>query len=45
VGTFAETIENARKWRDLGIKYISYSVDTGIFYDACQSIVHKMRAE
>ena len=43
VGTFAETIENARKWRDLGIKYISYSVDTGIFYDACQDIIDKIK--
>jgi len=43
VGTFVETTENAKKWRDLGIKYISYSVDTGIFYDACQDIIDKIK--
>lgn len=39
VGTFVDNIQNARKWRDIGVKYISYSVDTGIFYEACSGIV------
>jgi len=43
VGTFVETIEGARKWRDLGVKYISYSVDVGIFTDACREIVQSIR--
>lgn len=39
VGTFVDNIQNARKWRDIGVKYISYSVDTGIFYEACSNII------
>lgn len=39
VGTFVDTIENANKWRDIGVQYLSYSVDVGIFYEACKSIV------
>ena len=39
VGTFTDTVENAKKWQEFGIKYISYSVDAGIFYDAVSSIV------
>jgi 4-hydroxy-2-oxoheptanedioate aldolase len=44
VGTFVETIESAIKWRDLGVKYISYSVDVGIFTDACRDIMQKIRS-
>lgn len=43
VGTFVETIDSAKKWRDLGIKYICYSVDVGIFTDACREIVRGIR--
>lgn len=39
VGTFVDTPENAVKWKRLGIKYISYSVDMGIFYEAMTNIV------
>jgi 4-hydroxy-2-oxoheptanedioate aldolase len=39
VGTFVDNIQNARKWRDIGVKYISYSVDMGIFYEACSNII------
>lgn len=39
VGTFVDTKENAQKWKKLGIKYISYSVDTGIFYDTVTDII------
>jgi 4-hydroxy-2-oxoheptanedioate aldolase len=45
VGTFVDTIENAQKWRRVGIKYIAYSVDVGIFYDKCVEIVKQIRAE
>ena len=44
VGTFADTIENMLKWKNLGVKYISYSVDTGIFYDAVSNIVKKIKS-
>ncbi len=39
VGTFTDTVENARKWRDLGVKYIAHSVDMGIFHDAIKGLV------
>ncbi len=41
VGTFVDTIENAKKWKKLGVKYISYSVDMGIYYDAVKEIITK----
>ena len=39
VGTFVDTVANALKWKKLGVKYISYSVDVGIFYEAVSQIV------
>ncbi len=42
VGTFVDTLENARKWKELGVKYLSYSVDVGLFYDQCSSIVTQL---
>lgn len=39
VGTFVDNIDNARLWRDTGVKYISFSVDVGIFYEASRTIV------
>lgn len=39
VGTFADTPANAEKWRKNGVKYISYSVDVGIFYNAVSDLV------
>jgi len=38
VGTFADTVEAAHKWRAMGVKYLSYSVDVGIFYDAVKAL-------
>lgn len=43
VGTFVDTIENAFKWEKLGVKYLAYSVDVGIFYDKCVEIVQAMK--
>ncbi len=42
VGTFVETPEDARKWAKIGVKYISYSVDVGIFYNACKNILQNI---
>ena len=42
VGTFVDTIENAKKWKALGVKYISYSVDVGIFCDAVKDVIQKI---
>ncbi len=40
-GTFVDTMENAKKWRSLGVKYIAYSVDMGIYHDAVKTIVEE----
>lgn len=38
IGTFVDTPEDLVMWRDLGVKYLSYSVDVGLFIDACKNI-------
>lgn len=38
-GIFADNLTDARKWRDLGIDYISYAVDVGIIQEASKSII------
>jgi len=38
VGTFVETLEDAKKWEKIGVQYISYAVDTGIILKAFQKI-------
>lgn len=37
-GTFTDSAETMRMWMDAGVNYISYSVDVGIFRDACQTL-------
>lgn len=43
VGTFVESAERVNFWRDLGVSYLAYSVDCGIYYDACKAIVESCR--
>lgn len=43
IGTFVDNISNANKWQSVGVQYISYSVDVGIFYEAGQDIINKLR--
>ena len=43
IGTFVESPESAKQWIDLGVKYISYAVDVGIYFDACKNIVEKVK--
>lgn len=38
VGTFTDSAETMKMWMDAGVQYISYSVDVGIFAEACKSI-------
>ncbi len=42
VGTFTESIEDAKKWQKIGVQYISYSVDVGIVMNAYKEIVNKL---
>jgi len=38
IGTFTDTPEDLKMWKNLGLQYLSYSVDVGIFMDACRNI-------
>lgn len=38
IGTFVDTPEDLKMWRELGLQYLSYSVDIGIFMDACKTL-------
>lgn len=38
VGTFCDTIKQAKKWKKLGVNYISYSVDIAILSDSLLDI-------
>ena len=39
VGTFTDTLASAKMWKDAGVQYISYSVDVGIFMEACINLI------
>jgi len=41
-GVFCDTLDAAALWYKAGIQYLSYSVDMGIFTDACRYIVDKL---
>jgi 4-hydroxy-2-oxoheptanedioate aldolase len=43
VGTFTDTIKDAKHWHKAGVQYISYSVDVGLFLDMCQNLIHQMK--
>lgn len=43
VGTFVDNMENAKRWKRAGVKYLSYSVDTGIFYEASRDLSDKLK--
>ena len=36
VGTFVDTPLDLKMWKEIGVQYLSYSVDVGIFIDACK---------
>ncbi|MDD3521236.1 MAG: aldolase/citrate lyase family protein [Actinomycetota bacterium] len=43
VGTFCDNTESAKKWINAGVRYISYSVDVGIFYAASKKIADELK--
>jgi 4-hydroxy-2-oxoheptanedioate aldolase len=45
IGIFCDTFEAAARWRQAGIQYLSYSVDMGIFTDACRQIANKLKTK
>ena len=44
VGTFTESSEKAKMWRDIGVQYISYAVDVGIVMNAFKSITKQLNS-
>jgi 4-hydroxy-2-oxoheptanedioate aldolase len=42
VGIYADKVEEARRWRDLGIQFIATSVDVNLFYTACEAMVRAL---
>ncbi|MFP3896511.1 MAG: HpcH/HpaI aldolase family protein [Anaerolineales bacterium] len=44
-GTFADDATSAQRWADVGVQYISLSVDVGIFGDACKWLLSEARGE
>jgi len=39
IGTFVDNSEDLKRWKEAGVQYLSYSVDVGIFLEACRTIV------
>jgi 4-hydroxy-2-oxoheptanedioate aldolase len=40
VGNFTETIPQAEMWTGYGLRYMSYSVDVGILYEAAKTLLN-----
>ncbi len=43
VGTFADDVETAKSWISLGVQYMAFSVDVGIFYETSKNIINKLK--
>lgn len=43
VGTFTESVENAKNWRNIGVQYISYAVDVGLVMNTFKNITHQLK--
>ena len=43
-GTFTDSPETLKTWMNAGVKYLSYSVDVGIFYEACAGLVQGFKS-
>lgn len=44
VGTFVESPQAVQKWRQVGVRYFGYSVDVGLFRDACEQTVRSIQS-
>ncbi len=43
IGTFTDTFEAAQRFKNMGVKYISYQTDVGIFADSCKDVLGRLR--
>ncbi len=41
-GVFTDNMVDAKKWKEVGVDYISFSVDVGIMLEACKDIVNRL---
>ena len=44
IGTFTDDYSMVEKWKSLGVQYISYSTDSGIFSDASKNILRNLKS-
>lgn len=42
-GILAQSASDIKQWSDIGIQFISYMVDCGIFHQACSNIVNQFK--
>lgn len=42
VGTFTESIDDAKMWKEIGVQYISYAVDVGLVMNAFKEITKQL---
>lgn len=42
-GVFADSAETRNLWLSAGVRYLAYSVDVGIFYEACTNLVSEFK--
>lgn len=42
IGTFTDSYDMVDKWKKLGVQYISYSTDSGLFYDICKNTINQL---
>ncbi len=42
VGTFVDDMKMLEMWKKVGIQYLSYNVDVGIFMESCKDILDKI---
>jgi 4-hydroxy-2-oxoheptanedioate aldolase len=42
VGTFTESIESAKMWKEIGVQYISYAVDVGLIMNNFKEIIKQL---
>ena len=36
-------LSSARIWKDMGVHYLAYSVDVGIYFSACKTVVNEIQ--
>ncbi len=44
IGTFVDDVKMLKFWREVGVQYLSYNVDIGIYMDACKRVLDQIKA-